>query len=718
MTTEARLPTVGSGFGVPERAEPDVWSALADRVDPTQWRPRLAPDIETAAVEASDGAGYVMVANPRDLLHYRLTPEEAALLPLLDGEHSIGEIVVDRFTDDGELDAASVVGLVQLLEQGRFLDSPFVDADAALERAVHPATLSRRVGRFFRTLSVEWPGAERVVKFLHRNFLRHLFTRTGLIVAALISLGGVAAFVDVLQRHSYSLQNRHFGIVFLILITADLIIIFIHELGHAAVLVHFGRRVKSAGFRIYFGAPSFFIESSDALMLPRHRRIIQAAAGPGLEVVGTSLAAIALWAFPSSGAGDVLYQFVIINYFVLFLNLVPFLELDGYWILSDTLRQPDLRPESLAFVRRGMWAKLRRRQRLTRRELGLAAYGTLGVAFTIAAFASAWFFWRRVFGDTLLTLWHAGVGGKVLLAGVLLVFTGPVIRALLVFVRVLFRAARARIDAWRFRWQSSWRIEAARLLDESGMFGDVPVETLNELAGRVRLRAVPRGGIVVRQGDIADAYYLVRSGRFEAIEEPADGTPARVLRTILRGEGFGEFGLLESARRTATVRAAERSEVYELDKGSFERLLAGRAEIAGFAPTLHQTAELAALPPFSHLADGDLRLLAAQGTWVNAAPGEVLMRQGEVGDAFYVIASGQLDIIVDGAVERTRGPGEHVGEIALLLDQPRNATVRAATPARLYRLDREGFATFVAAAFRQGHARPNAPVPVRLGSLQ
>src|SRR6201999_3981577 len=111
-------------------------------------------------------------------------------------------------------------------------------------------------------------------------------------------------------------------------------------------------------------------------------------------------------------------------------------------------------------------------------------------------------------------------------------------------------------------------------------------------------------------------------------------------------EGFGEFGLLESARRTATVRAAERSELYELDKGSFERLLADRAEIAGFAPTLHQTAELAALPPFGHLADGDLRLLAAQGTWVNASPGEVLMPQGEVGDAFYVIASGQLDIVV------------------------------------------------------------------------
>ena len=70
------------------------------------------------------------------------------------------------------------------------------------------------------------------------------------------------------------------------------------------------------------------------------------------------MAAIALWAFPTGRPGTMLFQFVIINYFVLFLNLVPFLELDGYWILSDALRQPDLRPDSLAFVRRDLWRKL------------------------------------------------------------------------------------------------------------------------------------------------------------------------------------------------------------------------------------------------------------------------------------------------------------------------------------------------------------------------
>jgi hypothetical protein len=69
--------------------------------------------------------------------------------------------------------------------------------------------------------------------------------------------------------------------------------------------------------------------------------------------------------------------------FVLFLNLIPLLELDGYWILSDWLRMPNLRPDSLAFVRHDVSAKLRRRERFSRGEVGLALYGTVGVAFTV-----------------------------------------------------------------------------------------------------------------------------------------------------------------------------------------------------------------------------------------------------------------------------------------------------------------------------------------------
>ena len=136
-------------------------------------------------------------------------------------------------------------------------------------------------------------------------------------------------------------------------------------------MAHYGRRVKSAGFMIYFGSPAFFVEASDSLMMERGQRIMQSAAGPFAELVLAGLASLAIVAFPDSGGADLLYKFAILNYFVIFLNLIPLLELDGYWILSDLIQMPDLRPRSLQFIQRDLWHKLRVREHFTPQEVGL-----------------------------------------------------------------------------------------------------------------------------------------------------------------------------------------------------------------------------------------------------------------------------------------------------------------------------------------------------------
>jgi putative peptide zinc metalloprotease protein len=690
---------------------PDVWAALGERIDPIRWRPRLAADIEVRRFDLNRGMSYAMIGNPRDLVYYRLTLEEADLLPLLDGEHTIGELAVERLNSSGELDVADLVDLVQMLEQGGFLTGRYVDVGAAVGLALHPPTRRVRTLTALRTLTVHWHSAEATVRFLYRWVVRWAFTRIGFVLGALVSLVGATAFIAVVADRHYELANRNLGVAFVVLLLLDLSVIFIHELGHASALVHYGRRVKGAGFRVYFGSPSFFIESSDGLMLPRGQRIIQSFAGPALESVATGIAAIVLWFFPGGAAAQTLYQFVIINYFALFLNLIPMLELDGYWMLSDALQLPDLRPDSLAFVRHELWHKLRRREHFTRGELGLAIYGSLGALVTVAAFGSSWFFWRRVFGNTIARMWHAGWDGRLLLLILIVIIAGPAIRAVRDGLRAVVRSGQAQVDRLRFRFEQGWRIEAAELLDAGGAFGDVPVEALNDLAGRVRLRPIGRGETVFRQGDPATAYYLVRRGSLEVVAEDRTGVaPPRRLRLLGRGEGFGEMGLVGHAPRNATVRALERSEIYELDKGTFDRVLAERAILPTIEPTAQQGDELRELPQFSHLGADDVAELLRLGEWMTVAPGEELMRQGDTGDCFYVIGSGRFDIVQDGAVVDTRGPGDHVGELALLLDAPRSATVRASSPARVYRLGRSGFHAMVAAEFRQGRVLVNAGV--------
>jgi len=76
---------------------------------------------------------------------------------------------------------------------------------------------------------------------------------------------------------------------------------------------------------------------------------------------------------------------------------------------------------------------------------------------------------------------------------------------------------------------------------------------------------------------------------------------------------------------------------------------------------------------------------------VTVTPGEVLIREGDAGDRFYVIEDGEVAVSVNGRPVATLGPGKYFGEIALMHDTPRNATVTAVDSATLLALDRVEF---------------------------
>jgi CRP-like cAMP-binding protein len=71
--------------------------------------------------------------------------------------------------------------------------------------------------------------------------------------------------------------------------------------------------------------------------------------------------------------------------------------------------------------------------------------------------------------------------------------------------------------------------------------------------------------------------------------------------------------------------------------------------------------------------------------------GSQVITEGEIGDRFYVIASGGVEVLGDGARIRTQGPGESFGETALLRDVPRTATVRTLESTRLLAIERHRF---------------------------
>ena len=253
-------------------------------------------------------------------------------------------------------------------------------------------------------------------------------------------------------------------------------------------------------------------------------------------------------------------------------------------------------------------------------------------------------------------MWHAGPIGVVLLFILVVFLGGPVIPAVWAAVRSVERVVRARFRALRFRAQTRWRVEAATMLDDQPGFDDLPTEVLNEIAGRVQYRSTGEFRTVVRQGDRADAYYLVRRGELEIVEEDVKTGTARLLRRLGPGDSFGEMGLSAGAVRNATVRTTNARAELVIDKGTFDRLLAEHLILPNISPTLGHLDELAALPPFAHLGPDDLARLAHEGVWVNLAPGAVLMEQGEPGHDFYALATGQVEVLQDGHLVNSAAP--------------------------------------------------------------
>jgi putative peptide zinc metalloprotease protein len=220
----------------------------------------------------------------------------------------------------------------------------------------------------------------------------------------------------------------------LLLLALGLLTSLIHEFAHAVVLVHYGRTPRYAGFGLFCGAVSFYVDSTPALTLPRRERVVQALAGLAADAVTTSILAI-LAVLAQTRADPLLaavfWSRAVLNAIAIVLNALPILEVDGHWALADYLDEPDLAPRARAAL-----ADLLHRRRPPA-GTGLAAYGAVsllaGFALIAASVAIQW----QVLGG-LITALVTGTVTDVLIGCYLVV---PLAIAVLVSLAGMIRQA-------------------------------------------------------------------------------------------------------------------------------------------------------------------------------------------------------------------------------------------------------------------------------------
>src|SRR5882724_13387570 len=107
---------------------------------------------------------------------------------------------------------------------------------------------------------------------------------------------------------------------------------------------------------------------------------------------------------------------------------------------------------------------------------------------------------------------------------------------------------------------------------------------------------------------------------------------------------------------------------------------------------------LSKVPLFAACKGKDLKKLAAQMSERNFSEGDTITEQGQSGVGFFVIEEGNATVSITGEIVRTLGPGDWFGEISLIDDGPRSATIVAGTDLRCHGMTAWEFRPFV-----QGH---------------
>jgi CRP-like cAMP-binding protein len=227
-------------------------------------------------------------------------------------------------------------------------------------------------------------------------------------------------------------------------------------------------------------------------------------------------------------------------------------------------------------------------------------------------------------------------------------------------------------------------------------FAHLPTAVLEEVASRLTEERFQPGDTVVVEGTADDRLFLIVGGRAEASATEPSGTLP--LATLEQGELFGEIALLEpGGKRQVTVTAAQSLLLLSLHAADFRRVLDAHPEACSafekVANDLSVARFLKQASPFSTLSGERLRRLLTRLERRYVPAGDMIIRQGETGEECYLLRSGRVEVFTQRAQgdERnlaTLGPGSLFGEVALLTDEPRNATVRALEPCTLLALRR------------------------------
>lgn len=221
----------------------------------------------------------------------------------------------------------------------------------------------------------------------------------------------------------------------------------------------------------------------------------------------------------------------------------------------------------------------------------------------------------------------------------------------------------------------------------SALFRTCSEPILQEIETELTDIYLEKDEILFREGDVGDSLYIVIEGKLAVYTTDKNGNKIIIDEKPL-GSCVGEIAMLTGQLRSASVCAIEKTSLMALSKKGFTQLADKHPGLVNvISNAILPNLQMGYLAPiladlFGSINMTDMQQLQSEMQWQTLAKGDVLFRQGDPGDGMYIVITGRLQIFIldDNKKEKLHsevGPGEVVGEIALLTQETRSATLYA-----------------------------------------
>jgi HlyB family type I secretion system ABC transporter len=240
-------------------------------------------------------------------------------------------------------------------------------------------------------------------------------------------------------------------------------------------------------------------------------------------------------------------------------------------------------------------------------------------------------------------------------------------------------------------------LEERDLLDNLPILRLLPGDARTLVVGSFQPVSFSFGDTIVREGEPADAFYVLASGRARIVKN-TDAGEEIPLSSLRAGDSFGEMGLLDHSTRTATVRASSDVQAWRLDKSVFEALLVQTPEIRQYLELQIRYRQLSNFfrhfTAFTRLPAPALALLLGDLENVTCDRGALVVRQGEAAGPMYFVEEGHLRVFTEDEEGRRTyvayvRKGDFFGELSVFRGSSRTASVEAVSDCRLLALHAE-----------------------------